>query len=144
LVRWRAEYGKAKQGTDLIRFLHVENNSMQDVLVDILKGKRILPIRPFLTGKNKADPYAGLQSMDVEFENGYWQICVPHPKDSECNCSFCKLVDSMSIYPNGMHDDDVMAFWFAREACRWDYKKPAPPYVKTEALESAGILQGYN
>jgi len=143
LVRWKAEYSKEKYGTDLIRFLHVENNSMQDVLVDILKGKRILPIREFLTGRNKADPYVGLQSMDVEFENGYWQICVPHSKDDECNCPFCKLVDSMSIYPNGMQTDDVMAFWFAREACRWDYKKPAPPYVETERLESAGILQGY-
>ena len=110
LWQWREAWGGK------LHYVNVENNAIQDALVDILKGHHILPIRGFLTHKNKSDPYLGLPVLDISFENDSLIIPIPHAKDYECNCPRCKMVRAFRLHPFGAETDSVMAVWFSHQA----------------------------
>lgn len=97
----------------------VENNASQDAIIQwaMEKGQQ-LPIWPFTTGKQKADPENGLPSLDVEFANNSWVCAMGSEHQPDCGCGFCVWKREMSEHPIGEAADTVMASWFAREAAR--------------------------
>lgn len=102
-----------------------ENNAAQEAIVQWAKekGRADMPIIPFTTGKQKADPALGLPSMEVEFANGAW--CVPMGKKHEpdCGCGFCAWRNELFNHPLAKAADTVMASWFAREGVRFLVEK---------------------
>ncbi len=102
-------------------YVVVENNAVQQALIDFLSepniGRPDMPIMPFTTGKNKADPNIGLPSLALEFERGIWSI-PQFPHYASCSCNWCRLLREFREHPNGATSDGVMAVWFAREGIR--------------------------
>lgn len=107
---WHEKYGSN------IMYVNVENNSTQDAIIDRFRETPI-PIRKFLTGRNKSDPQLGLPALDVEFDNGKWIFPIPHDKGIDDNCEFCKLARAFRLHPYASETDSVMATWFFRNAC---------------------------
>lgn len=94
----------------------VENNAAQDFILQFARNRGALPILPFTTGKNKADPMFGVESLAAEISAGAWVIPnhdgVMHPEVAE-------WVDEMLYYDPRAHTGDrLMAAWFAREGVR--------------------------
>lgn len=94
----------------------VENNASQDFIVQFARAGSSVPIVPFTTGRNKAHPEFGIESLATEFANGKWKIPnrggVMHPE-------VAKWVDEMLYYNPAAHTGDrLMAAWFAREGVR--------------------------
>lgn len=94
----------------------VENNAAQDFIVQFARAGSAVPIIPFTTGRNKAHPEFGIESLAAEFASGKWRIPnrggVMHPE-------VAKWVDEMLFYNPKTHTGDkLMAAWFAREGAR--------------------------
>lgn len=97
---------------------YVENNALQESILQWgLERNATLPVRGFLTGKNKADPMLGLPGLEVEFENRGWMIARPG-HELDCGCAWCRLWSELMGHPLAESTDLVMALWFAREAAR--------------------------
>jgi len=98
-----------------------ENNAAQEAIVQWAKekGRADMPIIPFTTGRQKADPALGLPSLEVEFANGAWLVAMGHKHDSDCQCGFCVWRDELFNHPLAKAADTVMASWFAREGVRF-------------------------
>jgi hypothetical protein len=96
----------------------VENNGLQEAVLQW--GHELnatLPVRGFMTGKNKADPVTGLPGLEVEFENEGWII--PRPTHAlDCSCDWCRLWIELTGHPLAESTDLIMALWFAREGAR--------------------------
>jgi hypothetical protein len=98
-----------------------ENNAAQNAIIQWAQevAGPTLPIIPFTTGAQKADPQLGLPSVEVEFANGAW--CVPMQgidiTDGENPYNVWK--DELAAHPIGTNSDTVMAMWFAREGARF-------------------------
>jgi len=92
----------------------VENNAYQEAIVQELKRKTDLPVKSFTTNAvNKNDLENGLPRMAVEFEKHNWTI----PMMGEDERDLCGiLINELTSYPIGRHDDTMMALWFARRA----------------------------
>ena len=101
----------------------VENNATQEAIVEWgLELNATLPVRGFMTGKNKSDSVMGLPGLEVEFENGGWII--PRPAHGlDCKCVWCRLWMELLGHPLAESTDLVMALWFAREAARTGPKR---------------------
>lgn len=106
------------------RRLNVENNAYQEAFLEWTRemedsnGLRYV-LKPFTTGKNKADEELGLPSLAVEMENGQWII--PHGERKfgpSCDCEFCATINEFLAHPIGEFSDRMMAVWFASEAAR--------------------------
>ncbi len=99
----------------------VENNAAQDFIVQFARGASAVPVRAFTTGRNKAHPAHGIQSLATEMYNGKWFI----PNDSGVlSKEVSGFVDEMLYYdPAGHTGDRLMAAWFAREGTRMATKK---------------------
>ena len=104
------------------RRLNAENNAAQDLIVDFIKeykdkdGSQVkIPVKAFSTqAGNKHDLEIGIQSMDIEFNQGKWLFVggdKKHPKG--CNCGFCTLVTQVKMAPQMQADDALMALWMA-------------------------------
>lgn len=94
----------------------VENNAAQDFIVQFARAGSAVPIIPFTTGRNKAHPEFGIESLATEFAGGKWRIPnrngVMHPE-------VAAWVDEMLFYSPVAHTGDrLMASWFAREGSR--------------------------
>lgn len=94
----------------------VENNAAQDYLVQFLRRDTMVPVYPFTTGRNKAHPEFGVESLAAEMSAGKWLIPniggVMHKEVSE-------WVQELLFYDPKEHTGDrVMASWFAREGAR--------------------------
>jgi hypothetical protein len=94
----------------------VENNAAQDFILQFARDRGSIPIRPFTTGRNKAHPEFGVESIAAEMSAGAWVIPnhdgVMHPEVAE-------WVDEMLYYDPRAHTGDrLMASWFAREGVR--------------------------
>jgi hypothetical protein len=94
----------------------VENNAAQDFIVQFARAGSSVPIIPYTTGRNKAHPEFGIESLATEFASGKWRIPnrggVMHPE-------VAKWVDEMLYYNPAAHTGDrLMASWFAREGVR--------------------------
>jgi hypothetical protein len=99
----------------------VENNAAQQAIAQwaLEKGYASMPLMPFTTGAQKADPSIGLPGMEVEFSNGSW-ICAMGDRSHEpdCTCGLCVWKRELGSHPVAEAADTVMASWFAREAAR--------------------------
>jgi len=96
----------------------VENNGGQRTIRDVaLQRNAGLRIKAFTTGKNKADPTYGVQSIFPEIENGAWLI--PTDRFGAVHPMVQKWIDGMVYYVPDKHtSDSLMAMFFAREQAR--------------------------
>jgi len=94
----------------------VENNAAQDFIVQFARGSFAVPIRPFTTGRNKAHPEFGVESLAAEMAGGKWII--PN-QDGRLDPEVQAWVEEMLYYDPKAHTGDrLMASWFAREGAR--------------------------
>lgn len=94
----------------------VENNAVQQLVVEFLQHDTGIPIHPFHTGRQKAHPEFGVESMAVEMAQGQWIIPnvngIVHPNVQ-------RWINECAAYTPSAHTGDhLMASWFAREALR--------------------------
>lgn len=92
----------------------VENVSTQQWLLQIMTKYTAIPLYPITTGRNKADPVFGVESLAAELANGKW-IIPSHkgfaPDEAEA------WIEEMLYYNPKQHTGDrLMAAWFARTA----------------------------
>ena len=99
----------------------VENNASQEAIIQWAQevGRCDMPIIPFCTGKQKADPELGLPSMDVEFENGAWVVPMDGIEETDAENTFNIWRRELRSHPIAEAADTVMASWFAREGARF-------------------------
>jgi hypothetical protein len=96
----------------------VENVAAQDYIVQMLQHSTAIPVIPFTTGRQKAHPEFGVESLAAEFAAGKWEI--------PCGINGGgrgKEIDSwiQELYhydPTTHTGDRLMASWFAREGAR--------------------------
>ena len=99
----------------------VENNGVQDWIRQFVLADSVVPIHPFNTGRNKADPDFGVDSLATEFRNGGWIIpCSERGQDEfEYDDEIEEWLGQLRDYERDKHTGDhVMASWFAREGAR--------------------------
>lgn len=99
--------------------IRVENNAAQDFLLQWARdADAMLPLRPHTTGKNKADPTHGVESIFIEIEKGLWLI--PNDPGGHCVKPLQQWLNECYNYePPPAHTGDLlMASWFAREQAR--------------------------
>jgi hypothetical protein len=92
----------------------VENVGTQQWLVQLLSKYSAIPVMPVTTGRNKADPVFGVESLAAELANGKWIVPAKNsraPEDGEA------WIQEMLFYNPAQHTGDrLMASWFARTA----------------------------
>lgn len=94
----------------------VENNAAQDYILQFLRAETSVPVRAFTTGRNKADPSFGIESLATELANGKWII--PN-RNGVMNREIQDWISELLFYDPKEHTGDrVMASWFAREGAR--------------------------
>ena len=100
--------------------VYVENNALQSMVLEWLADSERpdIPVVPFTTGRNKADPELGLPGLAAEFERGLWTIPAFTSHPVTCPCDWCRFNRELTEHPNYETSDGVMALWFAREAFR--------------------------
>lgn len=92
----------------------VENNHAQQFIVQLAQKAPRGTIRAFRTGKNKADPLFGVESMAAEMQAGKWII--PSRAGKPLGAEVDAWVQDMLYYDPRSHTGDrLMASWFARE-----------------------------
>lgn len=95
----------------------VENNAAQDFIVQFARREWAVPIRPFTTGRNKAHPEFGVESLAAEMAGGKWII--PARGGQPAHPELQQWVQEMLFYQPSTHTGDrLMASWFAREGVR--------------------------
>lgn len=96
----------------------VENNAAQDFILQFVRDQAVtVPVLPFTTGKNKANPDFGIESMAAEFAATKWII--PSQGGVPQDKQVAKWIEDMLHYdPRGHTGDRLMASWFARELIR--------------------------
>ena len=115
--RWQIDEIVARVLSVYRRFgsiLAVENVGTQQWLVQLLAKYSAIPVVPITTGRNKADPVFGVESLAAELANGKWIVPAKHsraPEDAEA------WIQEMLFYNPAQHTGDrLMAAWFARTA----------------------------
>lgn len=94
----------------------VENNAAQEYILQFLRDQSAVPVKAFTTGRNKADPSFGVESLATEFANGKWLI--PN-EGGEMHAEVAAWISELLFYDPSEHTGDrVMASWFAREGAR--------------------------
>ena len=95
----------------------VENNAAQQYIVDFTReSDLVIPVVPFTTGRNKAHPEFGVESIGAEMANGKWLIPNQHGRTDE---EVSEWITELLFYDPREHvGDRVMASWFAREGAR--------------------------
>lgn len=108
----------------------VENNAAQDFIRQWALERGALPIIGYTTGRQKADPTFGVESLAVEMAAGKWAIpnrggrlygASNDDVDAKCfiDPELKKWIDEMLFYSKGRHTGDrLMASWLAREGER--------------------------
>ena len=95
----------------------VENNAAQDFILQFTRHGSAVPVRPFTTGRNKAHPEFGVESLAAEMSAGKWVI--PNGHGGRMHPEIDAWVNEMLYYDPKAHTGDrLMASWFAREAAR--------------------------
>lgn len=95
----------------------VENNAAQGYIIQFLQQSgHVIPVIPFTTGRNKAHPEFGIESMAAELAGGRWQI--PN-QGGKMHAEASAWVQELLYYDPREHTGDrLMASWFAREGAR--------------------------
>ncbi len=98
----------------------VENNATQQWIIEFTLELAQIPIIPFTTGNNKADPAFGVESLAIELSQGSWVLpCVQKDDDFVVDDELGAFLDGLRDFSPETHTSDyVMAAWFAREAAR--------------------------
>lgn len=98
----------------------VENNATQHWIIEFTLEEMQIPIIPFTTGANKADPAFGVESIAIELSQGGWVLpCVKKDNDFVVDDDLGAFLDGLRDYSPETHTSDyVMAAWFARECAR--------------------------
>lgn len=120
----------------------VENNATQQWIIEFTLEQDQLPIIPFTTGSNKANPEFGLESLSTEFSTGSWAI----PCDRELGTDEYKTDDVVGTWLDGLRDHDseshtadtTMASWFAREAARRIFRSRGSGRSKSVGVRIVG------
>jgi len=90
----------------------VENVGTQQWLLQLLQKHTAIPVHPVTTGRSKADPIFGVESLAAELANGKWIIPSKNnfaPDEAEA------WIEEMLFYNPSQHTGDrLMASWFAR------------------------------
>lgn len=96
----------------------VENNSSQELFVDLMKHfNRLIPIDTYTTGKQAAHPEFGLEKMGVEMKQGMWIL--PSSNQAVPHGEVYKLVQELYDYKPNLHvGDRVRSLMFAWEGAR--------------------------
>ncbi len=118
---------------DIIRHIHdaharyksivlVESNAAQQYLVQFAQQGNTIPIRPFLTGRNKLNPALGVESLAAELAAGKWLI--PNAGGTVDPEIAAWINDMLYYQPDGHTGDRLMAAWIAREGARDGKMRP--------------------
>lgn len=113
----------------------VENNAAQRWIINVIelkierdyfkaKAEGLDPkpvempvIVPFTTGRNKAHPEFGVESLAAEIANDLWVF--PDAGPTQCIETRERLRTGMEFYTRGGHTaDELMSLWFLREGLR--------------------------
>lgn len=94
----------------------VENNAAQDFLLQWAAASGAGFIRPFTTGRNKANPEFGVESLATEMAVGKWII--PSHQGRVPPALEPWLSEMLYYDPQSHTGDCLMASWFAREGVR--------------------------
>lgn len=91
-------------------------HNAQDFIRQFAVAGSAVPIIPFTTGRNKAHPEFGIESLATEMAQGKWRI--PN-HNGKMHPEVALWVDEMLFYSPAAHTGDrLMASWFAREGAR--------------------------
>lgn len=94
----------------------VESNAAQAFLIQFLQRDTTIPVRAYTTGRQKAHPEFGIESIAVEMMQGQWIVPnvngVVHPFVQRW------FAECASYTPQSHTGDHLMACFFAREALR--------------------------
>ncbi len=100
----------------------VENNAAQDYIRQFLQHRNTtVPVVPFTTGRNKAHPEFGVESLATEMSGGKWIIPSNRGPDGKhtMHKETLEWISELLYYDPKEHTGDrVMASWFAREGAR--------------------------
>lgn len=123
-----------KRQLERIEFMHqryqpglvfVEANAMQQVWSDELRRQTDVPVKEFVTlASNKYPLDKGVPGLRILLENQ--KLVIPYKNDGRTRqiidpwieeCTQFGFIDG-KLQGIGEHDDTVMAWWFAEEACK--------------------------
>jgi hypothetical protein len=97
----------------------VENVAAQEYLLQLLRAHTPVPVRGFTTGKQKASPEFGVESLAAEFEAVKWIIPSGKGGKQRAREVDAWILELVNYEPPPAHTGDrVMASWFAREGAR--------------------------
>lgn len=115
--------------------IRVENNAAQDFLLQWIREEDVsVPIRAHTTGKNKADPTNGVESMFIEIQQGAWLI--PCDRRGKSPQPVQAWLQDLRQYAPGEHTGDyLMAAWLAD----WQVKKMGANVKKTSNYSIASL-----
>lgn len=109
----------------------IENNAAQDFILQFVRNRAALPLRAFTTGRNKAHPEFGVESIAAEMAAGKWII--PNI-NGQLHPELQAWVDEMLYYDAKAHTGDrLMAAWFCREGVRLGQLKSETGYIATSS-----------
>lgn len=95
----------------------VENNAAQDFIIQFARGQFAVPIHAFTTGRNKAHPEFGVESIAAEMAGRKWII--PSMGGNGSHPEIQQWVQECLFYSPSEHTGDrLMGSWFAREGWR--------------------------
>lgn len=126
-VRFPAQVGEISAAYEEFPLdgIKVESNGYQRVILDELEDKR-LPVTGYTTtAVSKRDLELGIPGLASEVERGEWTIW-------DAAGELAPVVDEAKAYPNGEHDDTVMAWLFLRELFRTRRMRGAAPKAVTK------------
>lgn len=99
-----------------VRKIAVERNNFGELIFMGLQKSTDLPLTPHLTtGKKKADPWEGVPSLGILFENQKVTLPSKTQQDKE---AVGPLVSELWGLGRERHDDTVMALWIAETVVR--------------------------
>jgi hypothetical protein len=97
--------------------IYVENAAAQEFIVQFAREHGNVPVRGFVTGRNKAHPEFGVEGLAVELQNAQWAI--PSINGAPASQEVAAWIDELLFYDPREHTGDrLMASWFAREGAR--------------------------
>lgn len=105
----------------------VENNAAQDFILQFTRGSSAIPIRPFTTGRNKANPEFGVESLATEMASRKWII--PNQGGRLAPEIDAWITEMLYYDPKAHTGDRLMASWFAREGARMGSMKVQSGFI---------------
>lgn len=106
----KAEYERFMEMGLPPRLVAIEKNNFGNIIVNNLFDTTNLPLAPHQTGTNKSDPWEGVPSLSLLFENS--KVILPRGDLFSVNLSE-ELIGELHGLGRERHDDMVMALWIA-------------------------------